>query len=538
MGFGSAFSSPVNSPTIIKGKLFSRLTSGGNLLPSSPGPPSCNSSAASSPTSLYSPTSCSLTSLPGLHLAQGQPGGASKRKIPMVLKLAAASQKLSLTKSISPEQQKESFSSLNSISHQHQVAEGTNSNGQSRDQSSCPATSSAGRNSRSPTSLLPSSAAMDTIFEEDGMQGGSIRKSSIGNHFDSSDTMSHLSQRSSTFAPRSSGCSENGNNALTEEGDYGKRIVDNDTNFAESVANFNHLHSSIAEEGASTSPLQSPVRAPQRSRRGATLSIDTAEDLATVANKIQSMSLFRGNRKSLRQQNSSSGSRASSPLSYSRSKTLPVSQSIHDLKSRETAGEMTRSGIHRSLSRTASEPGLDCIAEGDASGKEIQWPKDRESVAKLTKSTETLSGGGGEGKGSGPRKTPKAKNKFPAHIQKLLTDHLQKKMATVRAQSPLVMHQMKSPTKSPRTSMRKSAAASIDPPSRDAKGATSQRKTYLRSISEPETEDKASIQMRDKVSISPRKTAIISERENLSVSRLVVAAYRENIYAYCLCLTT
>ena len=521
MGFGSAFSSPVNSPTTIKGKLFSRLTSGGNPLPSSPGPPSSNSSAASSPTSLYSPTSCSLTSLPGLHLAQGQlPGGASKRKIPTVLKLAAASQKLSLTKSISPEQQKES---LNSISQQHQVAEGTNSNCQSRDQSSCPATSS-GRNSRSPTSLLPSSAAMDTIFEEDGMQGGSMRKSSIGNHFD---MMSHLSQRSSTFAPRSSGQSENNNNALTEEGDYGKRIVDNDTNFAESVANFNHLHSSIEEEGASTSPLQSPVRAPQRSRRGATLSIDTAEDLATVANKIQSMSLLRGDRKSLKQQNSSSGSCASSPLSYSRSKTLPVSQSIHDLKSRETAGEMTRSGDHRSLSRTASEPGLDCIAEGEATGKEIKWLKGRESLAK---STETLSGGGGEGKGSGPRKTPKAKNKFPAHIQKLLTDHLQKKMATVRAQSPLVMHQVRSPTKSPRTSLRKLAAAPIDPPSRDAKDATSRRKTYLRSISEPAAEDKASILMRDKASISPRKTAIISESENLSVSRLVVAVYRETIY--------
>lgn len=525
MGFGSAFSSPVNSPTTIKGKLFSRLTSGGNPLPSSPGPLSSNSSAASSPTSLYSPTSCSLTSLPGLHLAQGQPGGASKRKIPTVLKLAAASQKLSLTKSISPEQQKESFSSLNSISHQHQVADGTSSNGQSRDQNSCPATSS-GRNSRSPTSLLPSSAAMDTIFEEDGMQGGSMRKSSVGNHFDSSDTMSPLSQRSSTFAPRSSGRSENDNNALTEEGDYGKRIVDNDTNFAESVANINHLHSNIEEEGASSSPLQSPVRAPQRSRRGATLSIDTAEDLATVANKLQSMSLLRGDRKSLRRQNSSSGSRASSPLSYSRSKTLPVSQSIHDLKSRETAGEMTRSG---SLSRTASEPGLDCIAEGEASGKEIKWLKGRESLAK---STETLSGGGGDdGKGSGPRKTPKAKNKFPAHIRKLLTDHLQKKMATLRAQSPLVMHQMRSPTKSPRTSLRKSAAAPIDPPSRDTKDATSRRKMYLRSISEPAAEDKASILMRDKASISPRKTAIISESENLSVSRLVVAVYRE---IYCL----
>ena len=525
MGFGSAFSSPASSPTIIKGKLFSRLTSGGNPPPSSPGPPSSNSSAASSPTSLYSPTSCSLTSLPGLHLAQGQPGGASKRKIPTVLKLAAASQKLPLAKSISPEQQKESFSILNSISRQHQVAEGADSN-QSRDQSSYSSTPS-GRNSRSPTSLLPPSVAMDTIFEEDGVQGGNMRKNSIGNHFDSNDTIatSHQSQRGSTFAPRSSTQSENGNNALTEEGDYGKRIVDNDANFAESVANFNHLHSSIEEEEAS--PLQSPVQAPQRSRRGTTLSIDAAEDLATVANKIQSTSSLRGDRKSLRRQNSSNGSCASSPLSYSRSKTLPTSQSIHHLKSRETAGEMTRSGAHRSLSRTASEPRLDCIAEGEASNQEIQWLKGRESVAKLTRSTEILSGGGDKGKGSDPRKTPKAKNKFPVHIQKLLTDHLQKKMATVRAQSPLVMHQMRSPhrTKSPRTNSRRLATPPMDPP-RDAKDVSSKRNKYLRSISEPEPENKTSI--------SPRKTAITPERENLSISRLVVAAYGETMLIACI----
>ena len=199
MGFGSFSSSPANSP-IIKGKLFSRLTSN-----PPPSPISTNSSAASSPTSLASP-SCSLTSLP----SHGQ--GASKLKVPTVLKLAAASQKLSLTKPIS-EQQKESISSTK----QHQESDS------SPQRSSA---TSSGRSSRSPTSRLPPSAAMDTIFEEDGLQGS---KTSIGNNFDSSDT-SHLSQ-SSTFAPRSSARSENGSNALTEEGDDGKRNVDNNTKF-------------------------------------------------------------------------------------------------------------------------------------------------------------------------------------------------------------------------------------------------------------------------------------------------------------------
>ena len=494
MGFGSFSSSPANSP-IIKGKLFSRLTSN-----PPPSPVSTNSSAASSPTSLASP-SCSLTSLP----SHGQ--GASKLKAPTVLKLAAASQKLSLTKPVS-EQQKESVSST----RQHQE------NDSSPQRSSA---TSSGRSSRSPTSRLPPSAAMDTIFEEDGLQGS---KTSIGNNFDSSDT-SHLS-RSSTFAPRSSARSENGSTALTEEGDNGKRIVDNDTKFEESVANFSQLHSSIEEEGASTSPLQSPVRVPQRSRRGATLSIDAAEELAATAEKIQTTSSFQSDRNSLRRQNSSNSLsfRASLPLSYSRSKTLPVSQSIHNLRSREAGGEMTKSG-NKPLSRTASVPGLDCITEREANSEEIKWLKDREPVAKLRRSNENLSGAD-EDKGTGLSKRPKAQNKFPIHIQKMLTEHLQKKMASLRPQSPLVMHQLKSPHRSQSLRVSSSQSAHVEPP-RDAKDVTPKRAlAYSRSTSESVREDKtSSLQPRDnscKSSISSRKTAIIPERDNSSASRLVV----------------
>ncbi len=529
MGFGSAFSSPANSPTTIKGKLFSRLTSGGYSLPSSPGPTSANSSTASSPTSLYSSSSCSLTSLPG-SLGQIQ-GAVSKRKTPTVLKLAAASQKLSLTKSISPEQQKDSFSS--SIIRQYQAAAVDSS---PRDQSSYSSTSS-GRSSRSPTSLLPPPSAMGTIFEEDGLQGGSLRKDSIGNRGDSrgNDTTCHLSQRSSTFfAPRSSAQSENGNNALSGEGDCGRRIVDNDTNFEESVTNFNHLHSSIEEEGASMCTRTSPVRVPRRSRRGATLSIDAVEDLAAATDSTSSLQGDRNDFRTKTSSNSNLSFHASSPLSYSRSKTLPVSQSIHNLKSMKTAREMKSRG-RRTLSRTASEPGLDCIAEGEVKDEEIE---DRESVSKLTRSNETLSSGGDESKGSGLGKRPKVQNKFPAHIQKLLTDHLLKKLATVRTQSPLVRHRVRSPDPQRsqslrRNNSRRSAAAPIDPPiARDTEDATSKREQYSRSISEPVAEDKSSSQLRDsigKTSISSRITAIIPERENLSVSRLVTAAYEENI---------
>jgi hypothetical protein len=368
---------------------------------------------------------------------------------------------------------------------------------------------------------------MGTIFEEDGLQGGSLRKDSIGNHGDSrgNDTTCHLSQRSSTiFAPRSSAQSENGNNALTGEGGYGRRIVDNDTNFEESVTNFNHLHTSIEEEGASMATRTSPVRVPQRSRRGATLSIDAVEDLAAATDSTSSP---QDDRNSLRMKTSSNSNlsfHASSPLSYSRSKTLPVSQSIHNLKSMKTAGER-KSSSRRILSRTASEPGLDCIAEGEVKDEEVE---DRESVSKLTRSNESLSSGGDGSKGSGSGKRPKVQNKFPAHIQKLLTDHLLKKLATVKTQSPLLMHQVRSPQRSQslrRNNSRRSAAASIDPPiARDTEDATSKREQYSRSISEPVAEDNSSMasQLRDnigKTSISSRLTAIIPERENLSISR-------------------
>ena len=416
MGFGS-FSSPASSP-IIKGKLFSRLASSVNPPPSSP--VSTNSSAASSPTSLVSPN-CSLTSLPGSLHGHGQ-GGSSKHKAPTVLKLAAASQMLSLTKSVTSEQQqKESFSSTSSKRQQQQVEPGDSS---PRDQNGTATPS--GRNSRSPTSLLPPSSAMDTIFEEDGLQSG-LSKSSFGNHFDGGNDTSHLSERSGTFAPRSSAQSENGNNALNGGADNGDKIVDDGTNFEESVTHhFNHLYSSVEEERDSISPLQSPVRALpcRRSRRQAILSIDAVEDLAAETDKIQSAQSPQGDH--LRRQilsNSGILFRASSPLSYSRSKTLPTSQSIHSLRSRELApGEMTRSG-NRPLSKTASFPRLDCISEGEANSEETEWFKDREPVVKLSRSKESLSGVN-EDKGIGLRKRPKTQNKFPIHIQKMLTEHV------------------------------------------------------------------------------------------------------------------
>ena len=507
MGFGS-FSSPSNSP-IIKGKLFSRLTSNP---PPSPGPASTNSSVASSPTSLSSP-SCSLTSLTG---TLGQAQQTAKGKAPTVLKLAAASQKLSLTKPAASEQQKESFSST---SRQHKVE------CDSVPQPNSSATSSVTRSSRSPTSLLPpSSSAMDTIFEEDGLHPGGLSRNSIVNHFGNSD-MIHLPQRSSTFAPRSCVQSENGNNALTEDGDNGKRIVDNDTNFEESVTNFNQLHSSIEGEGARASPLRSPVRVSQRSRRrGATLSIDPQEQ-ATEADKIQSTLSLQGDRNILRRQNSSdnclSFRASSSPLSYSRSKTLPVSQSIHCLRSREAAGEMTRSAGNRPLCRTASVPDLDCVAEGEAKHEEVEWLHDTEPAATLRRSKESLSGAE-EDKGTRSlSKRPKTRNKFPVHIQKMLTEHLQKKMATLRPQSPLVMHQMKSPHKSRSLRVSSSQSAPTDPLG-DTKGDTPQRKlAYSRSISEPPSEDRQLRDNGDKSSISSRRTAVTPEGD---YCRSVVAA--------------
>lgn len=499
MAFGS-FSSPANSP-MIKGKFFSRLTSN-----TPPSPASSSSSAANSPTSLASP-SCSLTALPAA--AQG----ASKLKTPTVLKLAAASQKLTLAKPLS--EQKESYSS----NRHYQDSESSSQSG----------STSSSRSSRSPTSRLPPSSAMDTIFEEDGSQGS---KTSIGNDSDSSN-MTQLS-RTSTFAPRSGAQSGNGNNALSEEGDNGKRIVDNHTNFEKSMSSFNHSHSSDEEARSSVHPLQSPVRISQRSRRGATLSTEALEDLAGATNQFQSsQNLLRRQNSSSELPDSSLLLHSSSPLSYGRNKTLPVSRSIHCVRSRAAAEEMTKSD-HSLLSRTASATGLDCISKGEANDHEIEWLEYSASVAKSRRrSNENMA----EDKRNGLGKRPKVQSKFPAHIQRMLTEHLQKKMASPRPQSPLVMHQLISPHRSRSLRTSTNHSAHVEPPMATKDIIPRRKLAYSRSISEPTTKNKASSQLKDNFyscsnSISMRKTATLPEKDSPPVSRLVMIAHFEKGGSY------
>lgn len=432
-----------------------------------------------------------------------------------MLKLAAATQKLSLTKPLSAEQKEQSFSPT----RQHQ--ENSEYSPQSSNSSS---TSS--RNSRSPTSRLPPSSAiassypgyeansaMDTIFEEDGSQGS---KTSIGNDSDSSD-MTQSSTMTGTFAPRSSARSENGNNALSNEGDNRKKIVDNHTNSEESVSSFNHSHSHSDEVGSSIHPLQSPVRISQRSRRrGTTLS---TEDLAAVTNQFQSdQNLLRRQNLSSKSPNSIS-QRSSSSLSHSRSKTLPISQSVLNLRSREDAGEMTKSD-RKPLSRTTSASGLNHIPEGETNDNEIEWLEYSASVVKSRRrSNEKVE--------TGLNKRPKVQSKFPDHIQRMLTEHLQKKMSSPRPQSPLVMHQLVSPHRSHSLRSNTSRLAHVEPsPVATKDVSTPKRKlAYSRSISEPATKNKASSQLKDNSSSSPvsmRKTAILPEKDTPPVSRLVM----------------
>ena len=480
MGFGS-FTSPANSP-IVKGKFFSRLTSN-----PPPSPASSNSSATSSPTALTTPSS-SLTALPMQ--------AASNLKAPTVLKLAAASQKLSLSKPLS--EQNENLS-----------------NRQLQDSESQGSSATSNRSSRSPTSRLPPSSAMDTIFEEDGPLGS---KTSILNDSDSNNT--NHSSRASTFAPRSNMQSENGNNALSGEGDNGKTIVDNDTNFEE-LTNFKHSHPNIEEEGTSISPPQSPVRISRR--RGATLSIHTVEALAAAANQIQSskditsdeapsswgsQSLLRWqNSSTIEPSNSSLSLRSSSPLSYSRSKTLPVSQSVNSLRSREAAAEMTKSG-HKPLSRTASVSSLDCVADGETiSDDETEWLNRSTAITKLRRRSNENSelSNMDEDKETG--------------LSGMLSEHLQRKMVS-RPQSPLVSHQLKSPHRAQSLKVGRPPLETHT----HTKYVVSRRKlAYSRSISEPATENKASSQTRDNScsnSTSSRKSAILPEKDSQSSSRL------------------
>lgn len=460
MGFGP-FVSPAVSPSA-KGKFFSRLT------PSAPSSPvSTNGSTVTSPTFLC-PSNNPSTCLAEL----------ATKKSPTVMKLAAASQKLSLSTPQDHQDQKE----ISSVKLARQP--------QDREENFTAETTSS-VTMRSPTSRLPPpSLSMDTIIEEESCLYES--KTFIANESDRNNA-----GQVSAFTPRSDTPSESGGNALSSQFDNLERIVDNYSNFTEST-NFSRNTREVDREN--TSPLHGPTLSPPpaRRRRATQQGTKDGNDLGTAVLRNTQCKEFESELSTSKGPESVAGNDDPSMtkgdyltlslLPYTRSQSLPGQRSITNWRS-ET-DEMTKAH-HKPLTRTASVSSLDYMAERETS-KEGSSNKQR--VRRTGLSTSMLH------------------SSLPVHVKRAIPDHMQ--MTSSLRQSPLALHQLKSPQRSP-------AHQTLDTTKKSAKSPTLSRRTlsYSRSVSETPRQSRESAAVLSRGSSSMRKPAVSPENDALSVNK-------------------
>lgn len=497
----SPFTSPASSPST-KGKFFSRLS------PNSPlSPVSNSSSAASSPTAATSP----LLFGPSSSLLVSPTQGTTR-----LISQATVGHKQALSRPRSHSDEME-----NSSPGQPQDSES---------QSDCTCTTSS-VNSRSPTSRLPPTSAMATIFEEDGGSSGS--KTSIVNDSDCDgiDSATKNARRNVVRGERST-------NALSSGGGNVTRIIENSTSFTE-LKGFNSRPN--VEGGAKLNPLQSSTHDSQS--RTTALPTDSGERDGSASDPIQERKLkdvtfneilsvrCRSNTSPLCKRDSATtqNSSSSSSLLYTRSRSLPGPQSSASLQSR--GAEMTKS-FHQPLTRTASVSSLDHMSDGELSDNEIDQLSRSAPASKfrqmlqenhspsldrataLQRKKSVTEGGGLNSK--------RQRSGLPSHIKRTLTDHIQ--VASSRPQSPLVLHQLSSPQRAP-PSRSMSNPKSIDTLADVApKG---KRPVYTHSLSEPATESddrdhKTVSQLKKSSSSSPRRSGLLLEKDGPFKNKLVL----------------
>ena len=292
---------------------------------------------------------------------------------------------------------------------------------------------------RSPTLRFSSLSNMDTIVEEDGSLL-SERKRSIANKF-VRNNLDH-SSAVNTVSPRSAHWSETGSNALSVEGVNLENIADGGTNVTTSV-HLNLKSCSLVEGDGEVSDHPPPQ---QRRRRAALVTVDDEEE--EDRDKLQkpndpglscelSLSSLNGvafgKRKEPTNQQLSSRHLISSSLLCARSQSLPDSQSSQEGK------EMTKSH-HKPLVRRSSESTIETMTDTD---NKMKWEVTHVNLQQSSLEGVCLSE---ERESKAGFVNKRVSSGLPAHVQRAFGDSAQ--TTSPRRQSPLVLHQLKSPQRS------------------------------------------------------------------------------------------
>ena len=383
-------------------------------------------------------------------------------------------------------------------------------------------------------------------MEEEGCLFGS--KTSIINELGESDT-DQLYQIS-TLAPRSNKWSETGSNALSSEGDNIEIIAENDTNLTESVTDFSNSNLKDIEGAKGNSdPAYHRSPYPARRRRVALQSTGAEETLVTAAATLRqfkesALSELPPPRSSeVGKQGSSTGEKLnrglfkSSSLPYARSQSLPVDQSSSSRRLEDI--DMTKSH-HKPLTRTASVSSLDNMAdEEERTDEDGEWTnKNSQASGANLKQSVTESSSDKQRARKTEASNTRLQRSLPAHIQREICERAQK--ASRRPQSPLVLHQLKSPQRTP-ASHRVATSPKQSSVDSTSKSPSLKKKDlhYTRSVSEPvkESRDKMATQPQKEnsntQSLVARKPVISSEKYSSSNSKLVTEQAYANWHSHC-----
>lgn len=274
-------------------------------------------------------------------------------------------------------------------------------------------------------------------MEEDGLL--SERKRSIANKF-VRNNLDH-SSAVNTVAPRSAHWSETGSNALSVEGVNLENIADGGTNVTTSV-HLNLKSCSLVEGDGEVSDHPPPQR---RRRRAAVVPVDEEEE--DDRDKLQKpkdpglceLSLSSLNGVALGKREEPTNQQLSSRHLISSSLLCARSQSLPDSQSSQKGKEMTKSH-HKPLVRRSSESTIEIMTDTD---NKMKWEVihvnlQQSSLEGVCLSEERESKAGFVNK--------RVSSGLPARVQRAFGDSAQ--ITSPRRQSPLVLHQLKSPQRS------------------------------------------------------------------------------------------